>query len=247
MAHSSVFQAFVSVAQTASALTSTTDLGVASACELLLDVTVTGGTSPSLTVSVETSADGLLAWRTVGSFLAATTVSWQSLPFTGCDRYVRARSVITGTTPTFTYSLTGKVVTVYATPSDIYKLALPAGAIASLDAWSVHAALKAASDMVDASLADVALLPLTSWGDDIRRATAIIAGFDLLTTRGVNPDDGADVWIRERYLDIVGGPQQPGWLDKVANGRLTPAGIIDASPNTNESAADCTSAPMRGW
>lgn len=78
-----------------------------------LDVTAVSGTTPNLTVAVQTSADnGVLdPWRTVGSFPAATAVATSPRQnFVGLDRWIRASYTITGTTPSETLSITGEVI-----------------------------------------------------------------------------------------------------------------------------------------
>jgi len=76
-------------------------------------VTAASGTTPSLTVSVQTSHDNGAsdAWRTVASFPAQTAVgasAWQS--FAGIDRFVRASWVVSGTTPSLTFGVAGEAV-----------------------------------------------------------------------------------------------------------------------------------------
>jgi hypothetical protein len=77
----------------------------------LLDVTALSGTTPSLTVTVETSYDkGVTdAWHSAGAFTAATTVSKQRkiIPI---DRYVRISYVVSGTTPSITFGVFGETV-----------------------------------------------------------------------------------------------------------------------------------------
>lgn len=76
-------------------------------------VTAVSGTSPSLTVNVQTSHDNGVtdAWRTVASFPAVTSVSstaWQV--FAGLDRWVRASYTVSGTTPSITFGVAGEAV-----------------------------------------------------------------------------------------------------------------------------------------
>jgi hypothetical protein len=78
---------------------------------LTLSVTAASGTTPSLTVTIETSADGSTGWTTLGSAYAAqTTTATVRKVFSGADRYVRASYTITGTTPSFTFDVTGEAV-----------------------------------------------------------------------------------------------------------------------------------------
>jgi hypothetical protein len=76
-------------------------------------VTAATGTTPSITVSIDTSHDNGSndAWRSVGTFTAQTaanTSAWKS--FTGLDRWVRASWTISGTTPSITFGVIGEVL-----------------------------------------------------------------------------------------------------------------------------------------
>jgi hypothetical protein len=80
---------------------------------LALVITAATGTTPSITVTIQTSLDSGAtdSWRTVGSAFAAQTAAGtvrQSFP--GCDRYIRASYVITGTTPSITFGISGEAV-----------------------------------------------------------------------------------------------------------------------------------------
>jgi len=82
------------------------DLGDRGTPRLTLDVTAAGGTAPSLAVAIETSADGS-TWREIGAFTALSAVGSQRASFPGADRYVRAAWYLAGTTPAFTFSVSG--------------------------------------------------------------------------------------------------------------------------------------------
>ena len=71
----------------------------------LLDITAVGGTTPSMTLSIETSADGA-SWFTHTAFAAQTATGKNVLKLTNLGSYVRANYAISGTTPSFTFSLT---------------------------------------------------------------------------------------------------------------------------------------------
>lgn len=73
---------------------------------LTLAVTAASGTTPSMTVTVETSGDGT-TWSSVGSFAAKTTTSTERKTFSGLDNFVRCSWAITGTTPSFTATVSG--------------------------------------------------------------------------------------------------------------------------------------------
>jgi hypothetical protein len=72
-------------------------------------VTAASGTTPSLTVIIEHSADNA-TWSTHTTFTAATAVNTERKVLSGLDRYVRARWTVSGTTPSFTWGLTGESV-----------------------------------------------------------------------------------------------------------------------------------------
>lgn len=70
---------------------------------LFVDVTAVSGTTPSLTINVETSWDGVNWWpHTALTAITAAGKARQTLQFLGT--YLRLNNTITGTTPSFTYS-----------------------------------------------------------------------------------------------------------------------------------------------
>jgi hypothetical protein len=98
-----------SAARVASGTGDTYEMGELSTLRLKLDVTVVAGTGgPTLDVIVETSPDGVNEWQTVATFAQKSGVSNERNVFPGCDRFVRAKWTITGTNPSFTFSVTGE-------------------------------------------------------------------------------------------------------------------------------------------
>lgn len=85
------------------------DRGVA---RLTLDVTAVGADADeTLDVSVETSEDDA-TWREVGTFTQYTQpdgVGSERLSFAGLDRFVRVSWTVGGTTPEFTFEVSGEV------------------------------------------------------------------------------------------------------------------------------------------
>ncbi len=71
---------------------------------VLLDVTAVSGTTPSLTVTLETSADGT-SWFTHTAFTAKTAAGKDALKLANLGSYVRVSYAISGTTPSFTFSV----------------------------------------------------------------------------------------------------------------------------------------------
>jgi hypothetical protein len=100
-------------ATTTTGTTAAVELGDKGTLRVKLDVTAVSGTSPTLTVTLQTSSDSGSSdsWRTLGSALTqATGVSSQYVSFGGVDRFVRASYVVGGSTPSVTWSLIGEAV-----------------------------------------------------------------------------------------------------------------------------------------
>lgn len=105
-----------SAAETATGSSTSVELGDKGTVRLVLDISAASGTTPTLDITIETSSDNGVndAWRSLGTFPQQTGVATGNSSikrsFGGCDRYVRSRRVIGGTTPSFTYSIVGEAV-----------------------------------------------------------------------------------------------------------------------------------------
>lgn len=81
------------------------DFGSVDALRVQLDVTAVSGTSPSLTVFIEDTLDGT-NWNTIGTFAAKTAVGREVINITTpFSNRIRARWTISGTSPSFTFSV----------------------------------------------------------------------------------------------------------------------------------------------
>ncbi len=133
------------------------------------------------------------------------------------------------------------VMSSYATPSDMVRFAINATALAAVSTGDKQAALDAASSYADSKLRGRFSLPLSAWGDDLRRVVCWIAAYDLMVVRGFNPILGADSLLRTRYDDAV------KWLDGVERQNIHP----DVTPAPDQSpkydAPKVTTAAKRGW
>jgi hypothetical protein len=86
------------------------ELGDATTGRLTLEVTAGGVDADEvLDVTVEASGDGV-TWRQVGAFAQAAGATTERASFSGLDRFVRAAWTVAGTTPDFTFSVTGEVL-----------------------------------------------------------------------------------------------------------------------------------------
>lgn len=91
---------------TASATSAAVSSGNYSSAIAYLNVTAATGTTPSLTVKLQDSPDGV-TWYDIpsGAFTAATAVGTQRLTVSNIGPLLRAVSTVTGTTPSFTVDL----------------------------------------------------------------------------------------------------------------------------------------------
>lgn len=98
-----------SAARTTSGNSGTLDAKDYNSVDLFLDVTAASGTTPSLAVTIEHSADGTTWVAAPGTaFGAKTAVSSERQSYDVQKRYWRVVWTITGTTPSFTFSVTGQ-------------------------------------------------------------------------------------------------------------------------------------------
>lgn len=110
----------------------------------------------------------------------------------------------------------------YATPASLVQYGINAAALQPFTTQQQQAALDAASSVVDGYLGSRFQLPLVSWGEDLRRTVAIIAAFDLMMSRGLDPNHQATQVLQQRYDSAV------TWCRDIAAGRVTPA-VQDSS------------------
>lgn len=96
-----------SAARTASANSSSYDFSDQKEVAIFLSCTAASGTTPTLTVYIDTSADGT-NWSEYGTtFDVLTTTGNAAVGIEKFGKYVRIRCVIAGTNPSFTFSVIG--------------------------------------------------------------------------------------------------------------------------------------------
>lgn len=97
-----------SAARTATGQSAALQAGGAPVVNLMLVCTAASGTTPSLTLSVEWSPDGGTTWctaDTADAFTAITTTTKLARRFTAKSNTYRVVWTISGTTPSFTFSV----------------------------------------------------------------------------------------------------------------------------------------------
>ena len=134
----------------------------------------------------------------------------------------------------------------YATTSDLAAYGLPSAVLSTIDPATQQEALDAASAKADGYIRSRFVLPLKTWGLDLRQAVAKLAAYDLMSVNGFNPEAGADENLRMRAQDAE------KWLANVGKGEISPA-FTDSSPTvgadglSKPSGPRLTSQASRGW
>ena len=117
----------------------------------------------------------------------------------------------------------------YASPTDLFNYGANQAALQGFTTQQQQAALDTAASVLDGYLSARFVLPLTSWGNDIRRACAVIAAYDLIMSRGFDPDPSMSQSLETRFKSVQ------DWLKQIARQEVTPV-VTDSS--TQRSPAD---------
>lgn len=125
------------------------------------------------------------------------------------------------------------------TDAELLAMGLALNALGQIPSPVRDTARAVASSFVLSHVKKQHTLPLVSWSDDIRRATAHVATYDLLSNRGFNALLAGDPTIRDRYLDAC------AWLVKLADGRVEAEAIADSTPTVDDDAPLVASDPSR--
>lgn len=131
-------------------------------------------------------------------------------------------------------------ITTYGSIEGLLLVGANANALSSFSATQKREALEGASRLIDTFMKGFTL-PFVAVGTDVHRAANIIATYDLLSGRGLDPE-GRDKNIRDRYDDTM------KWLAMVADGSVRP-NVTDSTPQVDEymPRPRVISAPSRGY
>lgn len=97
-------QQVASAARTATGTGTAFDTSDVDEITATLAITAASGTTPTLDVTLETTADGT-NYYTVGAFAQKTTTATEAKVFTGLGSLSRWKWTVGGTTPSFTFSI----------------------------------------------------------------------------------------------------------------------------------------------
>lgn len=133
----------------------------------------------------------------------------------------------------------------YCTISQLHTFGVAAAAIAKFTATDQMVAIEAGSRKIDSYLRAGGryTLPLVQVGTDLARCCAIIASYDLLSSKGLNPE-GTDENVRLRYKDEL------AWLMLVSSGEVIPDitdSGVGAAEGVPSGGARVVSATSRGY
>lgn len=235
-----------STAESASASGTAVDISVLRSCvKLNLIVSAISGANAELTAIVETAPEQTGPWIAVGTFPKLTVARTCEAVFADCQRWVRVRWVLEGTTPSCTFAVGGQAHVLYATIADTEAYGLPKSAIGSvpLEERAKHAL--AATGEADGYLAGGYTLPLVAWPPELSQMVAQIAIYATMKRRGFQPQDSDELIVKGRDDTI-------SWLTKIAKGVIKPPGIQDSTPDQSGSrvrvgAAARSGCGPRGW
>ncbi len=221
-------------------ITALTGSGYGTAVELTASrscVSLRVSSDAAVSLRMETSPTGAGQWSPVGERLidAGSSTSWTAA---GLDRFVRLHWTVLQGSAICTAAGTAEVV--YCSPTDISRFGAPADGLEELTPSEYADACLASTDEADGYIGGAYTLPLSAWGSDLRLHVAKMATLLLFERRGWDPGgpDGQIVKGRERAIE---------WLNRLANGRLKPPGIIDSTPETFDGGSSVYSNTKRGW
>lgn len=94
-----------SAAQTASNVSGSVGVVEFRDVDFFINVSAVSGTTPTMTITIQDSADGVNWYNTAAVTAAITATGQYRIGLTDCGAYVRASAAIGGTTPSFTYDI----------------------------------------------------------------------------------------------------------------------------------------------
>lgn len=129
----------------------------------------------------------------------------------------------------------------YITDAELLAMGIPTAALSSVLLATRDSARVVASDLASSYLKKRFALPILAWGEDLKRAVAHIATYDLISYRGMDPGSESGALIIKRHDDAI------LWLRDVARGITEPVDLEDSTPSVDEQAPLVSSDAGAGW
>lgn len=215
------------------------------AARLAVAVNSISGAGATLTILLETSDDGGATWRVLATSDPISAVGFVDLNVASLKGKLRARWTIAGAGPSVSFAITGATAPVYASLEDLHRVGVSAETVSSYRTEAVDALIKRSSTAAGYIAGSGKwILPLTSWGEDLRLVVAELAGWDVLSVAvGYSPEDAANGNHRLRAEDAL------RWLRDVSEGRvqLDPLATVDSTPTVVETGVEVYTETSRGW
>ncbi len=120
---------------------------------------------------------------------------------------------------------------------------MPSTAFVNVDTPTKDGALLWASSIALGFVKKRKVLPLKSWGADIKSAVGDMAAYKLMGKRGYSPTSGANSVIRQSYDDAL------AWLRDVSRGIAELIDCVDSTttPEVDEAGPLASSDPIVNW
>ena len=138
-------------------------------------------------------------------------------------------------------------MTTYATRDEFRDFGLPAVAVEELSDEQLDGFLDGASAFVDSyirgryQLPDPSAVPPILIPGEIRRATIVIATYDLVAFRGIDPESAQDKLFVARYDSVI------AWLEQLRDGKLHIDLPSTSSSTDGPNGYSVQSLEPRGW
>lgn len=129
----------------------------------------------------------------------------------------------------------------YCTAQQLLSFALPAEAVQNLTTAQLQAECDAASTLADSYLRGRYALPLVSFDIELSMQVAYIAAYNIMASRGYNPDAGADSIYKDRWLMAV------EWFKGVQRQAIHPNITPQPTGDAILTFPQVDTAPERGW
>jgi phage gp36-like protein len=206
--------------ETTSGTGAAVDIGLQRSC-LALDLQIHELIGAKLETLIQTAptADG--PWSQLAALPTVTAaVTRDDVVIVEAKRFVRIVWTITGSA---NFYVGGFAHTLFARPKDVTRFAFPAKASESVARDVMASACLAATEEAMTYLKGRFTPPILSWGMDLTKHVAKMAGFDVMSHRGFQPGGFDELIVKGRDDAIA-------YLKMVQKNDLQPPAIIDADP-----------------